>query len=279
MISRSLVFRNRKTGELFRHFGIPPGEDFYPQLLPHQFLWHYLKFEYLQGIVAQRTLWVNRLDKMPSDPFDGVLPKESTGSKTPLSQTLIDAGIDPGSQADRLFGAEMVRKHCYPHCWTVRIREDALMWAAYCPSVRSVAIRTTYDRLLRAVGADQPSGGVVPGEVKYVGDSEPRPDWSDLAPAFWKRKRFHTDKELRLLYVTDPSDDEDRPHVERPVDPLVLIERVVVHPIGDKAFLDEVKTFLGGNGINVCVAKSKIRPSEIAAAQKKLDALKAPTIT
>jgi hypothetical protein len=54
---------------------------------------------------------------------------------------------------------------------------------------------------------------------------------------------------------------------------------MVVHALGDGAFLNEVRAFLGSKGIKSFVAKSKISSSEMAAAQKTLDARKPATTT
>jgi len=126
MTSRGLIIHHRETGEILRCYEVPPTEDFEPKLPPDHLLWHYLKFEYFQRLVGQRKLWVNRLDNMASDPFDGVLPKDSTARKTALSQIMQDTGVDPGTEDARLTNAEVFRSLSYAHCWTIRCRESAL---------------------------------------------------------------------------------------------------------------------------------------------------------
>jgi hypothetical protein len=159
-------------------------------------LWHYMSLEKYLGLVTSETLWFSRLD-MLSDAFEGSVNEATLED---YRRQLLNPGVQSLPNAPELAkrAAEAFRLQACASCWHVCETETALMWFGYARPP-GVAIRTTFDRLVRAF--EYSHDLVFPGLVRYLDYSVDAIRLELQAPAaFSKRIQFYAEAELRLLW-------------------------------------------------------------------------------
>lgn len=217
------------------------------------------------------------------DDFEGSFPQ----GQDPLSrirELLPEGALDnaksvnlyPGKAA---FG-EVQRQWTLLSCWHASDVESAAMWRLYSKSSEAVAIRSTVQRLRRALGTPPPAPKGFAGSkeyhvgmVQYIDYSQDRiPVGNVIAPFFRKRKSFEHEKELRVLLSRFPITEDDavdydrRPHdngVLVPVDLRELIGGVYVAPNAPQWFHELVERVTRRYDLDVEVHQSALDASPL----------------
>ncbi len=222
-------------------------------------IWRYMDFTKFIAMLEHSALFFSRVSHL-DDPFEGSFPK----SQSPMSRIvdmLPKEAIPPGSTIHLSPGLEdtwrCMRYWAMVNCWHASEYESAGMWKLYASSDLAVAIRTSVDRLRRALGTPPPArhGFFGPGQfhlgmIQYIDfDSDRVPSGSFAAQFFRKHRSFEHERELRALVLEYPLTGENVfDHQRRPkdggasftVDLDTLVESVLVAPQAPQWYLELV---------------------------------------
>lgn len=257
----SLGIIDRRTGEIKASVPFPDHEN--PHILPpvDTYIWHYIKFEFFQSLLSSRALYLSRMDVL-SDKTDGKFAAANETSTTPIMQQLANSsGLLKIENDAALFPTnEILRRMAFVHCWSIRRSESPKMWLAFLGNNhRSIAIRTTVGRLQEAL-RDQP---VELAKVIYYPPGKCRPDWSHSAAFLAKDKEmFEYERELRIIHTLDISKHPEDLFKLIPVN-FKSFPKIVVHPMSDGAFAQEVRNELAKARIHAMVRRSSLGPSDL----------------
>jgi hypothetical protein len=259
--SMSLGVIDRRTGTVMASVPFPDHNN--PHILPppETFIWHYVRFEHFKKLLENRALHLTRID-LQSDKTDGMYSETNATRLTPETEQLAKASgtIEMENGSDFFLTNSILRRKAFVHCWSARSRECPWMWDTFlgCHS-RSVAIRTTIGRLVTAV-KDQP---VELSRIIYYPRGSPRPDWSYSAPFLAKDKdKFEREREMRLIHTKAIGDETESEFKLIPVS-LTAFSKIVVHPVSEQGFVQEVRKELAKHKVHAQVSRSTLRPEDL----------------
>lgn len=212
-------------------------------------IWRYMNLERLIALLLGRTLFVPRLDQY-RDPWEGVWPAAIVAN---LRRRL------PLESADALLKfSDVLREHLFASCWHLSPHESAGLWHQYA-TASGFAVKSTVGRLKHSV-TDGPN--FLLGKVRYIDFSIEHPGERILDvihPAFFKRKSFEHEQEVRLVILDMPKAPlvDDSPKSKGKTLPLnleLLVEQILVSPDGPKWIEPQIRELLnrlGFGGIEV----------------------------
>ncbi|MGB2715420.1 MAG: hypothetical protein WBC51_14660 [Vicinamibacterales bacterium] len=149
--------------------------------------------------------------------------------------------------------AALDRERLFVSCWHANAGESEALWRLYCPpSTAGLAIQTTAERLLKAVG-EVP---VKVGKVQYIDFAKGFAGIHERI--FTKRKSLSHEVEVRLVIQEFHSTDEIGKSI--PVNLECLVVSVVPSPFAPRWFTRVVEATLRRYRVSV-----PLRPSEILA--------------
>lgn len=238
-----------------------------------QVLWRYMDFWKYVSMLARRALFFPRIG-MFEDPFEAFehwsepiarknLESRFDGQSSIPSSQLVTVSLDTG---------QMIRSVVYVNCWHANEWESAAMWKLYAENQDSVAVRTTYDLILKYVGNEKHAVG----NVTYTafGKEPPYEFGHTLLPCFYKRKEFEHERELRVVMS-----DVDQLHVigeesSNRIEPKgaeelergkwvganleKLISSVITSPYSDRGFVDLVRETTNQFGFEFQISRSPL---------------------
>lgn len=235
-------------------------------------LWRYMDFSALVALLEHRTLHFARADQF-ADPFEAAAgarrlkPKwdkhhlayfRSALSNLPDGTSVPEDQIE--GQSEQLLQSmsaafETLRQRSFVSCWHADPGESEALWRLYCPPPSAgVAIRTTAEKLLRALGY----APVKIGKVVYLDFA--REFSGTYERIFSKRKSLKHEAEVRLVLEDGVSARDVGQSVGQsvPVDVSVLLEAIVPSPFAPRWFGDVLQATLKRYDVD-----ASPRPSEI----------------
>ena len=213
-------------------------------------IWRYLSLPKLISLLQTRTLHFAKLGELNDDLCEGTFP-----TVTQIATDLQGPSTYKGDIVDDI--TRFVRENTYVNCWSGNQKESAAMWRLYGTSPGSVAIQSTYGKLVRVL----PDTCFV-GMVRYLDyDIDRFPLNNVLYPGFHKRIEFEFEKEVRALKVATNSSDVKNPNV----DLHELIERVYIRSTEEQWMIDVIKGVLDQHGLQATLTVSSLdsRPARI----------------
>ena len=234
-------------------------------------LWRYLDFPKYVSLLATQALHFARADTF-NDPFEGAKGLYQRKDKwdahflkffrealqtAPVddpSQRLSEDEIErraPGFIEDLEKIGQADRSRTFLSCWHENPVESEAMWRLYATSFpNALAIRTTHDRLYRALGRDP---DIPIGRVKYI---DMRSTFAGVNDAYWrKRLSFQHENEVRAV-LRDHKATE--PGKLIPCDLSTLVEAVFVSPEAPSWFSAAVNEVTQKFGLSVTVSPSSL---------------------
>jgi hypothetical protein len=188
-------------------------------------VWRYMDFTNYIWTLESSALYFSRIDLL-GDPFEG--------TTTAASNAAIMKFMDwpSGSEQQQKDWADAnakqrqdVRRGMFVNCWHMIDHESEAMWRLYARTDQSIALQTTYSRLVDAF--DQ---SILLGAVRYTDyDHAVFPTSNALWPAAHKRLSFQHEHEVRALKFAMADGAEPLGH-NVSVDLAKLVERVYVSP-------------------------------------------------
>jgi len=239
------------------------------EIVPGQSLMHYMRVDRFKSLLANRAIYMRRLDLFELDPHEGRFPAANASQQSSLTQGLAEElGISRESlKARRDFIEGSMRELTYVHCWFGWDNEDERMWDEYGDHGCGVCIRTTARRLRQALG-HLPDFSTNLCGITYSGDEHPIAEIISFFPASRKRPQFSHEREIRLIgqlgdRTLQASCTENGlitpDHQMLPVDFERLFERVYVGPNASDANFQEIEV-LGNEAAGCRVVRRSLIP-------------------
>lgn len=220
-------------------------------------LWRFMDLARFLSLVSTSKLYFARSDCM-EDTYESAVPrkvieglrekgKELTESMTEKQrEKLGDVG---GMFTNKLFGAlKEMRQKAYLSCWYMDEYESAAMWSLYCGKGDGIAIRTDFTRLRDSLASspDPVFAGVV-NYIDYERDGfQEGEKFTVLSTVMHKRKSFQHEREMRLVWHSNPAIEAVGKNID--VDVPTLIAKVMIAPTARKWFKDVVADSLKAFG-------------------------------
>lgn len=241
---------------------------------PGQSLMHYLRIDRFRSLLANRAIYMRRLDLFQLDPHEGRFPAANSQQQSSITAGFADQiGLPADAlKARREFIEGTMRELTYIHCWFSWDAEDKRMWDEYGDHGNGVCIRTTARRLNEALSTPPDFTYNVCG-VNYSGDENPVSELISFLPACRKRPEFKHEREIRVIgqlgdKTRQASCAEDG--LKTPDHQLVavnlerLFERVYVGPNASNATFQEVEALANKAAGCRVVHRSSVSPFPIS---------------
>ena len=224
-------------------------------------LWRYMDFAKFVSLLEDRSLFFARADKL-GDPFEGAWSDVNhklleQGKKAETSND-VSNWVEAWSLIAR--NARVQRRFTLVNCWHASDYESEAMWRLYSGVGYGVAVRTDFKSLVHSFTERVPD---IIANVEYLSyEDQPMP-WSINAPFLHKRLSFAHEQEVRAIircYNYRETDREDVCEVGIPfsVDPVDLVQEVVVSPYAESWMLELVRSVPRRYGLN-----NPVRPSSM----------------
>lgn len=214
-------------------------------------LWRYMSFGRFIWLLAEKSLWLTRADKL-DDALDMMFSRAErenwvtayVSNPTNVAHVEQTLGAVPKDalrdQIQRLFLQLLNdwRQYTYINCWTATDGESHAMWSVYCRPPDGVAVRTTLNRLRASLPLD---GATRLLEVLYrdLDMSTQFPSTPEELVAR-KVKPYSYENEWRVVRFNAPPTPGTLGAAlvppsgwRMPWDPETQIEGIVVHPAAD----------------------------------------------
>lgn len=215
----------------------------------------YMSFTKFVQMLDSSSLYFCRADKF-DDPFEGSFTRPTLEARR---ETFKEATADELSAAFR-----KLRQWHYVTCWHMSDHESEAMWKLYGQYQEAVAIRTTYQKLARALPQE-----VYLGLVRYLDYEKDDFDPTDLfSPFMHKRLAFQHEREVRGIIRASSVPNESEPLAfcdDNPCDGRQvqvelseLIDSVAVSPLAPPWFADLVRSLIGKLGHDIRIELSEI---------------------
>lgn len=255
---------HQETNDRFRSPFNPPSD-------PNQRLWRYLSLDKLGHLLRERALYMRRVDSF-ADPLEGQ-PTKATDIAWDL--LFIERDIPHAHRDEVRRWQRADRLLTYASCWRMDDSESMRAWREYCPSSRSVAVRTTCAGLMGSIGQLKDEGPYDKwnvGTVFYFDRlSEGYPTHNAFLPFMFKDQSYSWERELRVLVhlqsrmdevvkllEVEQSGDITSVHVDLSLDPTLLIGEIVCHPESEASFAEEVIDLIRQAGLSIACSGSKL---------------------
>lgn len=237
---------------------------------PDTVLWRYMDLAKFLQLLEEKTLFLSRADKF-DDPFEGASGLASREKEwddfylayfRDVVRNPPPGGAAPPehaveANAQRLLAsirrsAVQDRRTTFVSCWHANSGESEALWRLYCPVGSSgIVVRTTADRLLRAL---DPSSPIKLGRVQYVDFRKSFAGFHDRI--FWKRKSLSHEAEVRAVCPGHLSDEWPGMHVS--VNLPILLDLIVPSPFAPSWFPTLLASLVKRYGLRVPVKESEL---------------------
>ena len=258
-IDKPCIRQNIRTGARPLTRQGPDYEVTYPAL--EATLWRYMDIAKFTDLLESKALFFARANKL-EDPFEGSWPdanhrkiQQDTKNGTNQSGCVpLWHNVIKKSKKERCF--TMV------NCWHKSSHESEAMWKLYATSGFEVAIKTDFKRLVHSFTCRLPD---IIANIEYIPYESDEMPWSLWAPFLHKRLGFEHEKEVRAVIICTVSERTDRAleehesgiHVQ--VDPMDLIQEIVVSPYAEGRQLRLAKLVCERYGLRERLRPSKMR--------------------
>jgi hypothetical protein len=214
---------------------------------------------------------MRRVDSFP-DPLEG---RPTKVSEIAWDLLFIERDILPAHRDEVRRWHQADRLLTYASCWRMDDSESMRAWREYCAFSRSVAVRTTYARLVASLShlvGEAPYDDWDSGTVFYLDRlSEGYPIHNAFLPFMFKDQSYSWERELRVLAHIQSRMDEvvgllesgengdvTPVHVDLSLDPVLLIEEILCHPESETSFAEEVMELLRQTDLSIPCSGSKL---------------------
>ena len=228
-------------------------------------IWRYLDLPKLIDFLQTRSLHFARSDTL-SDPLEGSLTKGNIMDREQQLQAVSDdqeenltsEEIRQKIRESHHWAANFGRQTIYINCWHGSETESAAMWRQYGTAAGSIAIQSTYERLVSVL----PDESYI-GLVQYMDYSNPKNQipWGNImSPFMHKRKEFEYEKEVRaFIWNREDLEIENLPlGIKKDIDIDKVVETIRVQPTTPDWIRTIIEEFLDHYNCGTKVMESQI---------------------
>lgn len=217
-------------------------------------LWKYLTFEKFLDFLLMKRLYFRRSDRL-SDPFECLMPPDMCLGDT--------QGDMPQAERDFIAAHEhyinAARSKVFLNSWHINEYESEAMWKLFGGSGHSIAIRTTFGRIMSEMSQHE----LTAGKVLYKDMIKDDCVISDIFDfALLKRKPFEHEREFRLIFINDGGDDNPRLldsfglHI--PVEPADIVDKIYVSPLSEPWQFELTQAIIDKQGLGDRLIRSTL---------------------
>lgn len=244
----------------------------FPEPNKNQVIWRFMDFVKFYYLLTKKTLFLPSLATLTNDPWEGLPPRIFFDPSRKISvsrlksNSILDLNnvdnseimtfaeyykdkekYDSHVRKEKEFLVERKNK-TFVSCWHMNETESEALWKIYGGLDYGICIRTTYDKLSRALAYSKP---IYAGKVKYLNENtDLLGDNNIFYNCMWKRRSFEHEQEFRVIIYDK---EINSPGLLLHVNINCLIEQIIVHPDAKDWFLDVVQEVGKSVGCNNCV--------------------------
>ncbi len=220
-------------------------------------LFRYMDLGKFVSLLERRALFFTRSDRL-GDTFEGSLTKANLELRPELF-----AGIPEAMWPKLVVTRRQMRFWTFINCWTSSSTESVAMWRLYVGDGNGLAVESTYERLIAAIGGEL---RVFVGSVQYADwNRSIIPEGNMLTPFLYKRIGFEYEREIRAIIQDLPIVDKKvdwshplKPGLTVPVDVTRLVTRIRLSPVTDHWYREVVESVIEKYGYAVEVTQSDL---------------------
>jgi hypothetical protein len=220
-------------------------------------IWRHIPLPQFISMLTARSLWFTSVASL-ADKFEGSYPLADRRARLQFERTIqpYDLPADLLTTYSRHFGSYLLqkkRKSVVVNCWYRGPYESAALWQWSARSGCSVAIRTTFRRLIGSVKTPYLFHA---GRVKYLNYQRDRiPGDERLQVFFCKRRHYEHENEVRLL-IDRAERAGSEPGLAVRVDLNKLVDLVVVAPDQGEWVRSSLESLVRSHGLVAPVRRS-----------------------
>ena len=228
---------------------------------PTQRIWRYMSIEKFIHLVATRSLFFSRVDRL-SDGYEGSITRKDADLRKYVRkqiERMQEAGEIEGEietledETIRLKETTALMRRSYQvNCWHANTSESAAMWREYCDPGRGIAITSTCQRLADSLPPEAEIGKVI--YVDYAQHITPQA--GPHSPYLQKLASYDHEREIRALYFNPFVIADDGTAV--PCELEKLIQEIYVAPNCSPLYRDAVRMVLDVFGRNFALFSSTL---------------------
>lgn len=225
---------------------------------PDIYLWRYMDLSKLIALLNRKKLYFPRADLF-LDPYERAIPIGLHEDRVRSGDTHINA---------REFAKFASHWKCVS-CWHMNPYESAAMWKLYTNSKESVAIRSTYNKLVESFPESVDAVAVQYIDYEDSSFAWPFGEHSSSMTLAYKRKSFEHENEVRFIVANnwplngdggfDVSKINPDKGMEMPIDVNNVIEEILISPEAEDWIYEVVRAVVNKFGFSsITVTKSKL---------------------
>ncbi|MGD0863648.1 MAG: hypothetical protein ABSA21_12995 [Candidatus Limnocylindrales bacterium] len=230
---------------------------FEPPPNPSAPIFRYMDLAKFVSLLDTRALVFARADLL-GDAFEGSVTQANMRLRPEWTKKLAATAI-----AELDYYRHQAPRWTFVNCWTASPTESVAMWRLYVGAGNGLAVESSYERLVSALGGKR---DVYVGTVKYVDwQTEAIPEGNLLVTFLHKRAGFDYEREVRAIVSDVPQkngvidkDFEPPPGLPVPVDVRRLIARVRLSPVADRWYHQVVRSLIAKYGYKLEVVQSDL---------------------
>ena len=241
-------------------------------------VWRYMDVTRLVALMETRSLHFARADTL-GDPYEGSLAlRNQMAQEQMIARMFKDQKSSPSGVVrythDQLReivaqGTRRGRRWVFINCWHSGETESLAMWKQYGTTGGSVAIQSTYKRLLHALPSEtcidrdeSEDAEIYLGLVQYKNYFNPQEglalNGNMLSPFIHKRAAFEYEKEVRAFLMSLTAESRSISSIDVNIDIEQLVETIRVRPGTPEWERRTIETLIRRYGLGM-----KVVPSEI----------------
>lgn len=241
-------------------------------------VWRYMDVTRLVALMETRCLHFARADTL-EDPYEGSLAlRNQIAQEQMIARMFKDQRRDPSGEArythDQLReivaqGTRKGRRWVFINCWHSGESESFAMWKQYGSTGGSVAIQSTYQKLLHALPSEicidrdkSENAEIYLGMVQYKNYSSLQEgltlNANMLSPFIHKRTAFEYEREVRAFLMSFAAESSSISSIDVNVDIEQLVETIRVRPGTPEWERRTIEALIRRYGLGM-----KVVPSEI----------------
>jgi hypothetical protein len=225
-------------------------------------LWRYMSFTKYVSLLETRSLYFSRADQL-GDPYEG----STSSANLQLRPSFYGEEAATKMGANYALLAKMIRAFTFVSCWYMSTYESAAMWSLYSDGGPSVAVQTTFRRLLESIQDDT---DIYCGLVTYIDyKTEWMPEGNMFYPFMHKRRSYEHEREVRAVFQDWPENFEEQSELNHSgryvaVDLPHLMKRVYIAPAAPSWFEGLVQAVTRRYGLpEVLVTQSELNTGPV----------------